>query len=282
MTSHSADTPGAIDAVLASWRQGDCALGEHWFAYRFSTDLPLTDTEAAAASEGTDLVEDQVVGFAVITQTCDIVRDSADRPFLEVAPLVEVSEQALNEIERGYRPRYAFIAGVANRKLVADLDRVMTVGKAVVASWERIPGCHSDEAARNLAQALARKRARTAFPDDFSRLARKLPERLVEKHEKLTKEGDALRSLREIRVRALPSWNSDAIDLMFYFIRNENEVDFDGTGWDELLGKWLELISVEGRYESVEGVVIALNDLTAQDYVESDPLDLDHVTTRST
>jgi hypothetical protein len=36
----------------------------------------------------------------------------------------------------------------------------------------------------------------------------------------------------------------------------------------------------EGRLRSVEGVVTSLDDLTARDYVESDPLDLDHLSAR--
>jgi len=34
-----------------------------------------------------------------------------------------------------------YIPGVAELNLVADLDRVMTVEKAVVAEWERKSGC---------------------------------------------------------------------------------------------------------------------------------------------
>lgn len=282
MTSLDADSREAIDAALGSWKQGDCVLGEQWFVHRFSTDTPLTDAAAAAAREGADLAEDLVAGFAVLTQTCDIVRASSKRPYLEVAPLVEVDNKHLKQIERGYRPRYAFIAGMADRKLVADLDRIMTVEKAVVAHWERTPGCDSEKAVRDFAQALARKRTRFAFPDDFSGFVRKLQERLLEKHDKRTAEGVALRALREIRVHVSPSWESDAVCLTFLFIRDESKVDFHGEGWDELLAKWLLLVTPKGRFASVDGLVITLDDLTARDYIESDSLDLDHVTTRAT
>ena len=35
-----------------------------------------------------------------------------------------------------------------------------------------------------------------------------------------------------------------------------------------------------GRFVRVDGLVQTLDDLTARDYVESDPLDLDHLSTR--
>jgi hypothetical protein len=271
----------AIDASLANWKQGDCVLGEHWFVYRFSADRPLTEAARTAAGEGVDLAEDAVAGFAILTQTCDIVRPSVSRPYLEVAPLVEVSERDLREIERGYRPRYAFVPGLADRGLVVDLDRVMTVEKAVVACWERVPGCLSDEAMRRLAHALARKRSRFAFPDDFAMVVGRLQERLLEKHDRRTAEGQALRSLQEIRVQATPSWDAVSVDLLFIFIRRHGADDFDGTSWDELLQKWLELVEPAGRFQTIDGIVVTMDDLTGRDYVESDPLDLDFVTVRS-
>jgi hypothetical protein len=266
-----------VDAALEQWCQGDFVLGEQGFVYRIDPERPLTEESLGAGSEGADLAESEVIGFVVVTQTCDIVRSCSSRPFVEVVPLVEVDQQYLYEIQRGRRPQYAFIPGLAEHRLVADLDRVMTVEKAVVAGWERQPGCQTDQEVRTLGQALARKRVRFAFPDDFTEWAGKLQGRFREKHEKLSSEGEALRSLREIRVRAAPSWNDSEIKLMFWFIRHEEQVQFQGTGWDKLLQQWLKLIPASGRFQSVEGQVVTLEDITAKDYVESDPLDLDHL-----
>jgi hypothetical protein len=267
----------AIDTALSEWCQGDCVLGEYWFVYRFNPQRPLTSDSADVAQEETDLAESEVRGFAVVTQTCDIVRSCNERPFVEVVPLVEVHEQQLYEIQQSRRPQYAYVPGVAELNLVADLDRVMTVEKAVVAEWERKPGCLSDDEVRALGQALTRKRARFAFPDDFTDFARKLQKRLRDKHDKATEEGEALRALREIRVRAEPSWSSSEIRLIFWFIRDEEQSKFQGIGWEQFLERWLKLIPESGRYQNVEGSVVALEDMTAKEYVESDPLDLDHL-----
>ena len=267
----------ATDTILKEWCQGDYVLGEHWFIYRFNPQRPLTSDSADVAKEETDLAESEVKGFAIVTQTCDIVRSCNERPFVEIVPLVEVDEQQLHDVQRSRRPQYAYIPGVAGLNLVADLDRIMTVEKAVVAEWERKPGCLSDDEIRALGQALTRKRARFAFPDDFTDFARKLQNRLRDKHDKATDEGEALRALREIRVRAEPSWNSSEIRLIFWFIRDEDQNQFKGVGWDQFLNQWLQLIPESGQYKNVEGSVVALEGMTAKEYVESDPLDLDHL-----
>jgi hypothetical protein len=266
-----------IDAALQKWCQGDYVLGEQWFIQRFNPKRPLTDESKDVAEKEVDLAEYEVRGFVVVTQTCDIVRSCASRQFIEVVPLREVNEKYLHDIQRGRRPQYAYIPGAAEHRLVADLDRVMTVEKAVVAEWERKAGCSDDGEVRALGKALARKRIRFAFPDDFTELARNLLDRLQDKHDKASIEGEALRALREIRVRAAPCWNDPEIELMFWFIRHEEQIQFQGTGWEQQLTKWLALIPESGRFQSIEGLVVTLEDMTAKEYVESDPLDLDHL-----
>jgi len=136
-----ADGRANIDKALQEWRQGDCVLGEQWFAFRIAPDAPLSDDAVTAAAEGAENAESEVFGFAAVTQTCDIVRGCDERSFVEVCPLVEVDEDKLHEIERGRRPNYAHIPGVSNQRLVADLDRVMTVEKPVLApatTWRAI------------------------------------------------------------------------------------------------------------------------------------------------
>lgn len=91
----------------------------------------------------------------------------------------------------------------------------MTVEKSIVASWKRTPGFTRD----------ADGRVRFAFPDDFTSLAKKRQARLGDKHGKNTDEGRALRGLREIRVRAAPSWNDVPCTLTFFFVRNGEAVD---------------------------------------------------------
>lgn len=266
-----------VNRALQDWRQGDCTLDKHWFVYQLNPALAITEASLSAAKEGAEIAELEVAGLVIVSQTCDIVRACRDRPYIEVSPLVRVSDDALHEIERGRRPAYAFVPRLAEQHLVVDLDRVMTVEKPAVLNWTRTAGCSSDAEARAFAQALARKRARFAFPDDFTLWVRKLQNRLIDKHDKNTQEGRALRALREIRVQAAPSWDSNAIELMFFFIRSREDIDFEGRGWQDFLSTWIKLVPASGRFMSVHGQVSSLDEIVAADYVNSDPLDLDHL-----
>lgn len=269
----------SIDAALAEWRQGDLALEEGWFIHAADGCRPLTPA-SQRADGGLQALMTEVDGLVMVTQTCDVVRSCTDRPFVEVAPLVEVSASDLRAIERGRRPAYAVVPAVKERRLVVDLDRVMTVEKSVVASWSRTPGCQTDQARRDLAQALVRKRARAALPDDFTAFAAKLVDRLQGKHDKSSPEGRALRALRQIRVRGAPSWDAKEVEVAFWFVPEEDELEFEGMPWHEHLKRWEKLLAAAGRFTTVHVAVRTLGDLTAREYVESDLLDLDHLSTR--
>lgn len=266
-----------VDA-LDSWRQGDCALDVSGFIYRFTTQRPVTQ-EAYSAADESDVVEADVPGFVILTQTCDIRRDPKERPFVEICALVACPEwTSLDEIRKGLRPRFAYVPGVADRSLVADLDQVMTVEKPVLAYWPRVPGCLTDVELRGFAVAISRKFSRFAFPDDFVEVARKLVELIKRKHGKLeSDEGKALRELREIRIAATPDWNADHVNLFFFFIRREEQSNAFSKSWAHWLTKWLSVVAPSGRYVSIEGVVLPLSEIRADEYVASDQLDLDNL-----
>jgi hypothetical protein len=148
-----------------------------------------------------------------------------------------------------------------------------------VAAWVRVPGCNTDAHCRAFAAALQRKRGRAAFPDDFVAFIRPLQERLIGKHDKNSLEGRALRALREIRIAAAPQGDAAAVELTLSFIRDEGGDRFEGAPWHELLERWLAALPHTTRFTAL-GVVVTLDDLTARDYVDSDALDLDYLSTR--
>lgn len=268
----------AVNKLLLNWRQGDCVLGEHWFEWQFAPDLPITEgaaMQAAAEPGGQGGVAQQYPGLAIVTQTCDIVRSCQERPFLEVCPLVHTEE--IRSVRDGKRPRYAHLPGLESLGFVVDLDRVMTVEKPLLVQLDRFRGCLSDQDQRNFAEALARKRARFAFPDDFTPFVAPLRKRMMNMHGKNTDEGAALRQLREIRVCATPSWEAEEVELFFYFIKNDDVDSISEPKWAEHLEKWLKLVSSNGRFIKVEGLTPALIDMNASEYVHSDRLDLDYL-----
>lgn len=266
-----------VNAALHDWQQGDCVIGELWFAWRFCGLMPITPSSRTLAGNDAeaDIVEEQVDGLAIVTQTCDIVRPCQQRPFLEVSPLVRTDD--VRSVECGKRPRYAYLPGLQEKGLVVDLDRVMVIEKPFFIQHQRVRGCLTDEDVRHFSDALKRKRSRFAFPDDFVELAKPLISRISGKYKKNSPEGEALRKLREIRVQASPSWAAEEVELFFHFIRRDDELTGSSASHQQLEA-WLALIQPNGRFASIEGHVVYLADLTASDYVYSDRLDLDSLT----
>ena len=146
----------------------------------------------------------------------------------------------------------------------------MTAEKAVVAGWTRTPGWRTDDELRAFALALARKRSRFAFPDDFVAAAQALQRRFVDKHDKETVEGAHLRALREIRVRAAPSWSDEQVRLGWWFVKNSDPENVDAD-WPSFLDQWIALFDQTGRFRLDPPTACRLEDMTARDYVESDP-----------
>jgi hypothetical protein len=273
VTTADDEKNSVVDAALAKWRQGDCVLeGGHWFVHR------VEPTQAANEAEPATLAELEVPGFAVISQSCDVVRKYKDRPYVSVASLAQVADDHLAQIIGGYRPQFAAVPALVEKKLVADLDRVMTVDKRVVAEWTRTQGCANDEEIRKFSDAVKRKYGRFAFPDDFTEFVGELQDRIKEKHDKRSSEGDALRALEEIRVRAAMSWDAQEVDLMFWFIaKPENVVELRKSG---VVKTWEKRILARRRFKRVHSQIVTYNELTARDYLESDRLDLDYLSDR--
>ena len=262
----------SVDTVTEQWRQEDFVLSEQWFISKYTPGPPAT-VDRGGGHRRRDR------GRARRDRRPRRRRALSDlrhHPILSIPSVglspyrcVEVDERSLREIQRGRRPQYAYLPAAHDQRLVGDLDRVMTVEKAVLMRWQRQEGCASDEEARRLALALSRKRTRFAFPDDFVAWGKKLQNRLQEKHDQQSDEGRALRALREIRVRAAPAWDADQIELMFWFIRSEEEPTFEGKSWSDLLEMWMRLLTAGGRFDPVYGGVTTLDDLTAREYVRA-------------
>jgi hypothetical protein len=265
----------ALDKALESWRQGDFVIGSLGIVVRFDPHFPIRPVDPDEPSDS-DLYEEDVEGLVLLTQTCDVVRKASDRPYVEVGPLVRVEEGALQNIRKGNSPRHAYVPGAASRMLVADLDRVMTVEKGLLANWTREAGCPTDQDQRDFAEALARKRARFAYPDDFVSLVKPLQDRVTQKHAKESPEGKCLRALREIRVKATPHWDDRSISLLFWFIVIDG-VDQAALGLRRQCKTWMDTLVPEGRLSSIDWDIVTLDELSARDYVISDRLDLGHL-----
>lgn len=286
MSATPANVNDDIDAALAVWRQGDVALSPNLpFVHFADLARPLTNPARQTAIEAgrvehsepaIDAIFSEIPGVVILTQTCDIVRKTTTRPFVEVAPLLSEEPDIVEAVRRLRRPTLAFVPAVASQNLVADLNRSMTVEKSVVRLWKRLQGCRDDHEARAFAEALARHRARFAFPDDFGRAVAKLQDRVRNRHDKIHEEGAHLKALREIRVHAAPSWRGDKVQIAFWFII-ENDPEGYSAVWNDMIEEWTGLFDESGRFAIEAAVACRLEDMTAWDYVESIHLDLDHL-----
>jgi hypothetical protein len=284
----SDEQANAINEALRVWRQGDLTLDpELEFIHLADISRPHSlasiQTAEKLSHAGEDIpsgpvaLTDAVDGLVMVSQTCDIVRNCRDRPFVEVAPLVTVEAESLESVRRFKIPSFAYISAVADQCLVADLDRTMTIEKALAADWRRIPGWSRDDEIRALSLSLSRKRSRFAFPDDFVRAVANIQKRLVDKNSRQSDEGAHIRAIQEIRVRAAPSWNADEVYISFWFIKESDPADARVIDWVHWTEEWLKRFTQQDRFILEPPTVARLDDMTARDYVESDRLDLDRL-----
>lgn len=279
-----------IDQALQSWRQGDVVLRDvPYFLHLADLSHPLTKASSEASQDAGPLVGADTLagiptirpGLVILSQTCDLVRSCIGRPLVEVCPLVAVSDQELEDIRRLRRPAFAFVPGVADLNLVADLDMPMAMEKAILARLTRVPGCQTDAERKEFADALARKRARFAFPDDFVAAMSKVKRRLKDRHSRETDEGTLARAINEIRVIATPDWDAETVSLTFLFIM-EDEASAPNPGAQSQVSDWVERLDTSGRFQLHEDLpwrLCFLADLDATIYRDSDRLDLDDLST---
>ena len=272
-----------IETALREWRQGDATLDDDTFIVHLADKrVPLTAVARDAVDEvpaeyNVFDVLSSVKGLVVVSQSCDIVKKCTASEYVEVSPLVEIAEEAqLHAIRKGRQLRYAYLPGLADRKLAVDLDRTMTVEKAVVAGWNRIPGCTTDVERRDFADALARKRQRFAFPDSFNAGLAKFRDRLKEKEGKASPEGGLIAALDHIRVRPDPNWDAASVSVLFWFLLEPGaKVDWDASR--AIIEAWVRRIKFSAPFSLANPAfyLVERRDISYEDYMDSYRLDYD-------
>lgn len=217
----SDDDTARVDAQLDRWRQGDVARpGVNVHIGNVAVPLVVEDRDALEedrAGGALRAILSEVDAVAIVSQTCDVVRSSAKRPFVKVSPVVTLSGEVLANASAGRVPRYAGLPGLGD-DVFADLDRCTTITKSTLAGMDHERGCPGDNSIAEFGQAVGRHHGRFAFPSFVERALGPLSSQMAKRARKDTPEGRCVDALVEVRAVAAPEWDSDepiTIDLTF-------------------------------------------------------------------
>jgi hypothetical protein len=248
------------------------------FVFRGISELDETGQLDAGA-----IIDSEIEGLCLISQTCAGVRDPTRIAQVSVAPLVKLDPNGIADVKRGAAPRFCIVDNLPDG-VVVDLTRVMSISKELLISFERQRGCENEAAQNKFARALEIFFGRFAFPDDFVGALQSFRSSVLSKHSRPASDfGKAFRSIREIRVLPHASWqNTDSIPITFIVI-----IDDDGKREVEDRNKILEQIqhkvddiSFQKPFQKHDMSIwmVTLNDITAADYLNSYPLDINSIT----
>lgn len=221
--------------------------------------------------------------WVVITQTCDLVRPTSSRPYLQLAPVIRLGGDDLVMARMHRTPRHVAVPQVG-ADAFADLDEVLTVEKTYAAGFRIDGSLPGADAAREFSTAIARHYGRPALPDELIEALAKLKDLMVRRHGKQSPEGSAVTNLLEIRVGAVPSWDSPHVRVVLYFIHPEEpRVGIDGNtlldeaAWDRWIAAWGELFEATGTLRECVALPITYGEMDALTYRSTDTLDLEHL-----
>ena len=219
-----------------------------------------------------------VIGLVAVSQTCDIVRQTQNRDYVAVCPLIKVTQNVSDEVKRGRLP-YMFRMENTGEDIVVDLRRVMSVQKNVVRTWKRSEGFSSKYGSVQFVAALERKFGQFAFPDEFDKAISCFKKRVWSRHSKADSPPGAIyRSLAQIRIRADTDWSADNKVITFVVIMKDKlEQYVTRQSISEELGTSLEKIQWPPGYEwsSQRFLLNTARNLTAEDLILSHRGDFD-------
>ncbi|MVZ98496.1 hypothetical protein EUU23_12405 [Sphingorhabdus sp. IMCC26285] len=250
--------------LLIDWRQGDIILTPFHLPVVVARENGHTKAEFLLAE----------YGVAIVSQTCDIVKSIANCPYVQVAPLVPVDPDEVEQILRNKKPRLIIVPGLMEKGLAIDLDSCATVKKEVIAGNERLCGCTNDASQLMLSRALGRHRGRFAFPDEFNEsVARPVAEWISEKYKKQSAQGELAKSIVEVRV-STDNWDAPSF-LTFYILCDGPLPKEWPKEWSDAIDRVTKKASISGAYPDPEFVVTTFADISAAEYRASVQLDWD-------
>ena len=143
-------------------------------------------------------------GVMLVNQTCDAIR--AD--YLQVAPLVRLSESETSQSATGKRPRFVPVR-LGEGILFADLERMGTVGRSCLEGLGRVASCaRTHDGERQVRDLISRRFGRFPFPDDVVAWFRPLRDKIAPKAKRSGYQGTLLQKVTCIRVEDEHNWEN--------------------------------------------------------------------------
>ncbi|WP_432753356.1 hypothetical protein ACE1OA_24060 [Streptomyces sp. JL2001] len=308
-----------VSDVSTQWRQGD--VMKNVSAVRL-VDLSRPLTAAAESLRGIEgvplasvdgqppelaiLDSTEPGGYAIVSQTCDVVRHVSAQPFVQLCPVRTIPAGQIRQIQKYESTQFVWLPQLGEDQ-AADLTRTFTVEKSILVGQEPIHGVETDEQIRNFAAVVARRFGRFAFPDDLHDSLVRFRSKIVSKHAKESDEGSALRKIHQIRAQALPNWGAESIEVVLHFIlepdvlpeveawpegdpnlpsvsiveaaRNvANSSGAEGAeAWMALVHAWVSLCEPTGAIKSISAQVTTTELFSMEDMRRTEQLDMDYL-----
>jgi hypothetical protein len=283
--AQSNDEHTTAQRLPEDWQQGDI-LSVDGLPFFYLADLRnplmpqskefLAGEEQAASGNPFAAVAVDVEKFVIISQTCDLIRDFSDVPTVQLATVEKVSAKILAGVKKRTTIRYLFLPELESESLVANLDQVFTVEKAVLLAVDpkkRKCAVRNDVEAQILSEGITRKYSRFAFPDEFTAALDRFRDFVVGKHHKDNANGKALRAVTEIRVTSSKGWTNKDSEIQFLFLFDHaNSITKE---CEDCIGALMKLFVVNEKFP-VRPLFrcLTFEDITADTYRRSQLLDL--------
>ncbi|MEV0553838.1 hypothetical protein AB0I27_10305 [Streptomyces sp. NPDC050597] len=308
-----------VNDVITRWRQGD-VLRDIRALRLVDLSRPLSSaSEELRAAEGVYLATDtsdepdlaiveteEPLGYAIISQTCDVIREVSRQPYIQICPVCKVSDALASQARKAESTLAVWLPELGD-DICVDLTRAFTAEKSVLIGQEPAHGVISDDQIRRFAMVVSRRFGRFAFPDDLHNSLNRMRSRLLEKHGRDSDEGFALRNIYQIRAEGYPDWSADLVEVILHFIlepgilldaEDRPDLEFDAVVqapaaaargirdvsgvaalkiWAELIRSWIALCEPVGAIKSIEFQVTDTENFTLEQMRRTEQLDLDHL-----
>lgn len=256
--------------ALADWKQGDFTLDRVLF--------PVI-SETSDDDLGVDFAETH--GWAVISQTCDIVNFGPGKDYVTICPLVEAGNILLGQIRNGSTPAAAAIELADRETIVVDFGRTASLHKRALVPLTRRDGFKDDFKRSEFGQVLERRFGRFAFPDWLSTgPLKQIRDRARDKHGSNADLGLIYKAIDQFRVRGNPDLESPNAVIGFHVVVNgeKEKLTTRKAIRDELMSvakkfNWPEQYQKEDEFFTIQ----TLEEMSAKEWTDSHAVDLDFI-----